>query len=244
MGGEEGTGRRAWRWIALAFGLAGLFALARLLPVGDWIEALEDWVRERGVFGLAAYAFAYVVAVLLLVPGAPLTLAGGALFGPWLGTAVVSVASTGAAGLAFLVARHLARERVRELARRHPRFGAVDRAVEQGGWRVVFLLRLSPAVPFSASNYLYGLTAVGFGPYLLASWVAMLPATFLYVYLGHVGAAGVSAASGDGGSARTPGEWALLGAGLFASVVVTVYVTRLARRALHEQGGELEGSDR
>jgi hypothetical protein len=107
----------------------------------------------------------------------------------------------------------------------------VDRAIAEGGWKVVALLRLSPAMPFSAGNYLFGLTAVSFWPYVLASWAAMLPGTFLYVYLGHAGR--VAAA----GTARSPAEWALLGVGLLATIAVTVYVTRLARRAMSRQGG-------
>jgi uncharacterized membrane protein YdjX (TVP38/TMEM64 family) len=124
---------------------------------------------------------------------------------------------------------------VKELAREHPRFDAVDRAIEEGGWRVVFLLRLSPAIPFSASNYLYGLTPVRFWPYLVASWVAMLPATLLYVYLGHAGSAGLAAAGSEGAKERTPAEWALLGVGLLATAIVTVYVTKLARKALRRR---------
>jgi len=108
-------------------------------------------------------------------------------------------------------------------------FGAIDKAIAQGGWKIIALLRLSPAVPFSLGNYLYGLTPVKFWPYLLASWVAMMPGTFLFVYLGYVGK---TAAGGGGG--KNPWQWVLLGAGLLATIVVSVYVTRLARKALKE----------
>jgi uncharacterized membrane protein YdjX (TVP38/TMEM64 family) len=85
---------------------------------------------------------------------------------------------------------------------------------------------LSPLVPYSLSNYLYGLTAVSFWPYVLASWAGMLPGTLLYVYLGAAG----KAATGDKG----PGEWALLAAGLLATAAVTVVLTRAARRRLEQ----------
>jgi uncharacterized membrane protein YdjX (TVP38/TMEM64 family) len=98
---------------------------------------------------------------------------------------------------------------------------------------VVALLRLSPLVPFSISNYLYGLTPVAFGPYVLASWIAMLPATVLYVW---IGAAGKAAADASGGQGKSPLEWALLGAGLAATAVVTVMITRTARRQLAQRG--------
>ncbi|MBX3472749.1 MAG: TVP38/TMEM64 family protein, partial [Planctomycetes bacterium] len=112
-------------------------------------------------------------------------------------------ASTIAATAAFLLARTAARAAVERAARRHPRFAAVDEAVGEGGWRVVALLRLAPVVPFVALNYLLGLTPVRLGPYVLASWAAMLPATVVYVALGHLGRAGLE-------GPRTPAEWGLL----------------------------------
>jgi uncharacterized membrane protein YdjX (TVP38/TMEM64 family) len=210
--------------------LGGAVLLLAALPVGAGFLRLEAITKSLGGLGLVAYGVAYMLAVLAFVPGSALTLGAGALFGPPRGLAVVSLASTAAGGLAFLIARHLARHRVESLARSYPRFQAVDRAIAEGGWRVVALLRLSPAMPFSAGNYLFGLTAVTFWPYVLASWVAMLPGTFLYVYLGHTGRVAAD------GAARTPAEWASLGAGILATVVVTLYVTRLAGRALTRQG--------
>lgn len=209
--------------------LTGGALLLRALPVEAAFLRLEGEAKALGGLGLVAYGLAYMLAALAFVPGSALTLGAGAIFGPLRGLAVVSLASTASAALAFLIARHLARHRVESLARSYPRFRAVDRAIAEGGWKVVALLRLSPAMPFSAGNYLFGLTAVGFWPYLLASWVSMLPGTFLYVYLGH---AGRVAAVGSG---RTPAEWALLGAGLLATVAVTAYVTRLARLGMSRQ---------
>lgn len=209
--------------------LGGAALLLRALPLQTALLRLDGATRGLGGLGLAVYGLAYTAAALLFVPGSALTLGAGALFGLLPGLAVVSVASTAAAALAFLTARHLARRRVAALARSYPRFQAVDRAIAEGGWKVVALLRLSPAMPFSAGNYLFGLTGVGFWPYVAASWAAMLPGTFLYVYLGH---AGRVAAAGQG---RTPAEWALLGAGLVATVAVTAYVTRLAKRSMLRQ---------
>ncbi len=216
--------------------VAGI-VLLRSLPLETALLRLEGEARAMGGLSLAVYGGGYTLAALAFVPGAALTLGAGAVFGLWRGVAVVSLASTAAAALAFLIARHLARHRVEAWARSFPRFRGVDRAIAEGGWKVVALLRLSPAMPFSAGNYLFGLTGVGFWPYVLASWGAMLPGTLLYVYLGH---AGRVAASGG----RAPGEWTLLAAGLVATVAVTGYVTRLARRALREEaafGDEIGG---
>jgi uncharacterized membrane protein YdjX (TVP38/TMEM64 family) len=111
------------------------------------------------------------------------------------------------------------------------RFKQIDRAVGEQGPKLVFLLRLSPLIPFNLSNYFYGLTAVKFWPYVLSSWIGMLPGTLLYVYLGAAGKAGLNAAAGES-SSRSPWEYVLFGVGLIANLVVTVWVTRIARREL------------
>ena len=217
--------KRLARIAAGVAALAAVVVLTRLLPLARWAAALEGVVRGWGTAGAFLYGAVYIVAVLLFVPGSILTLGAGALFGAVWGTLLVSVASTTAAALAFLIARHLARGAVERLAHGNPRFAAIDQAIRDGGWRIVVLLRLSPVVPFSLSNYLYGLTPIAFGPYLLASWIAMLPATLLYV---SIGAAGRAAASGG----RSPVEWTLIGVGIAATLVATVMITRAARRRL------------
>jgi uncharacterized membrane protein YdjX (TVP38/TMEM64 family) len=218
-----------WSWLALgAVGIA-LFAAWRLLPVSDWLKDFQDWIAGLGPRGGVLYGVGYVVAALLFVPGIVLTIGAGYVFGLAWGVVIVSVASTVAAALAFLIARYAARARVQRLARRNERFAAIDRAIGENGWKIVALLRLSPLVPFSVSNYLYGLTSVRLLPYLLASWVAMLPATVLYVSLG---AAGRSAGEKGG---RSPWEWALLAAGLLATAAVTVLLTRMARKELRRE---------
>jgi len=220
------------RVVAIAVGVVAVAAVLRFLPVTQWLEGLEHWVRAHGLLGAAVYVLAYVGAALLFVPGSVLTLGAGALFGVLWGTVLVSLASTTAAALAFLIARHLARASVERWAGGDRRFAAIDQAIKDGGWRIVALLRLSPVVPFSLSNYLYGLTPVAFGPYVLASWVAMLPATVVFVWLG---AAGRAAAGGE----RSAQEWALIAAGLVATLVATTMLTRMARRRL----GRVAGSE-
>ncbi len=192
---------------------------------------MEGWIEGLGLGGPVVFGLLYVVAAVLLVPGSALGLAAGALFGLVVGTITVSLASTTAAALAFLIGRYLARERIQKMIQRYPRFSAFDRAISAGGWKVVALLRLSPAIPFNLQNYLYGLTGIGFWTCVFTSWLTMLPGTLLYVYLGYAGRAGVEAAVGGEGS-RSPAEWAILVVGLLATVAVTVYVTRLARREL------------
>jgi len=239
-GSEAGAARARLGWLVPALALAGLFVAARALPLDRWIEVTQAWLDGLGVLGMALYVVIYVLAALLLVPGLALTVVAGALYGLVWGTALVSVASTTAAALAFLFARTFARSAVEARAQRSARFAAIDRAIEQGGWRIVALLRLSPAVPFSLGNYLYGLTAIRFWPYVLTSWLFMLPGTFLYVYVGYLSGEGLAAASG-GEESLSAGRLALFVAGLAGTVVATVYVSRLARKALRERTEIVEG---
>jgi len=215
-----------WKWLGAGAAVLALVAAGRLLPLRDWVAAFREFVTGLGAAGGVLYGLVYVVAALLFVPGILLTLGAGFAFGLVWGTVLVSVASTVAAAAAFLIARYAARAKVESLARRNPKFGAVDRAIAKNGWKVVALLRLSPLIPFSISNYLYGLTAVRFVPYVAASWAAMLPATVLYVALGAAGA------SLGAGRPKSPWEWVLLGAGLAATVAVTVILSRVARGEL------------
>ncbi len=224
----------SWKWIAAGSAGIVLIAIGRLLPLKDWMGGFREYVTGLGFAGGVLYGLVYVAAALLFVPGILLTLGAGFAFGLGWGTVLVSLASTTAASAAFLIARYAARSRIQALASRNAKFGAVDRAIAKNGWKVVALLRLSPLIPFSISNYLYGLTAVRFLPYVAASWAAMLPATFLYVYLGAAGA------SLGAGKEKSPWEWILLAAGLVATAAVTVLLSRVARRELEAK--RVEGS--
>lgn len=204
-------------------GLVVLVAAGRLLPIEEWLDAVKAAIAGMGPAAPLAYGAFYVAAALAFVPGSAITLAAGALFGVGVGTVVVSIASTTAAAVAFPLARTLLRSRVERLAAGSRGFAAIDDAVAEGSWRVVGLLRLSPIVPFSALNYLLGLTRVSYVPAVLVSWAAMLPGTLLYVYLGAVGT-DLAAGASKGWE-----EWALLGVGLAATLTVTVVLSRAAR---------------
>lgn len=221
--------QRTMRWLAVAMLMVSLVLVTRVLPIERALGTIQSRIDGLGVWGPVILGILYIVATILFIPGSVLTLASGAVYGLGLGTLIVSLASTTGAALAFLIARYLARDRVRRQIERSPRLAAVDRAIGERGWKIVALLRLSPAVPFNLQNYLYGVTAIRFWPCVLASWAAMLPGTFMYVYIGSLGRA---AAAGRG---TTPAEWALRGVGLVATVIVTVYIARIARRAIQEQ---------
>ena len=230
---------RTWRRgkVALvataAAAVAGLlFAYGRaLLPtVAEPVVELSQWVEGSGWRGALAFVAVYAVAVAALVPGSLLTAAAGAVFGLARGTALVFAGATLGAALGFLVARYVARGAVERRLAGNPRFAAVDRAIGREGRKIVFLLRLSPVVPFSIANYALGLTRVRFVDYLVAS-VGMLPGTLLYVYYGKV-IGDVATIAAGAAPERGPEYWLALGLGLAATVAATALVTRTARRAL------------
>ena len=213
--------------------LIGLLLAAQFLPVQQWLRSLNDWIGQMGLAGIFIFIAVYAAATVLLAPGAILTIGAGFAFGLWKGFLAVSAAATLGASLAFLVARFVARDKIEAMARRNPKFQRIDNAIGKKGAKLVFLLRLSPVIPFNLSNYFYGLTAVKFWPYVLASWIGMMPGTFLYVYIGTSGKAAISAA---GGEAVKQGwqYWTFMSIGLVATIVVTVWVTKIARDALKE----------
>src|SRR5438477_9325308 len=212
--------------------LIGLLLAARFLPVQQWLRSFNDWVGQMGLAGIFIFIGVYVVATVLLVPGAILTIGAGFAFGLWKGFLAVSTAATLGASLAFLVARFVARDKIEAMAGRNTKFQRIDNAIGKQGAKLIFLLRLSPVIPFNLSNYFYGLTAVKFWPYVLASWIGMMPGTFLYVYIGGAGKAAVSAAA-DGEEMKHGWQyWTFTGVGLAATIVVTVWVTKIARDAL------------
>jgi uncharacterized membrane protein YdjX (TVP38/TMEM64 family) len=222
-----------WKWIGLGVAGIGLLVAMRMLPVGEWLKAFNEWVTGFGPWGIVIFIGVYILATVVFVPGSALTIGAGLIFGLLWGTVAVSIGSTIGAALSFLIARYLARDAVSARMGKNEKFAAIDRAIGEQGWKIVALLRLSPLVPFSLGNYIYGLTAVRFWPYVLASWIAMLPGTVLYVYLGYVGKAGLEAASGA--TQRSPLEYVFMAVGLAATVAVTVYVTRLAKQALNKK---------
>src|SRR5438105_5820234 len=194
---ETGNSKSAiGRLIALLVSVIALFLAMGFLPVQQWRERCNDGVGQMGVVGVFIFIGVYVLDTVLLGPGSILTIGAGFAFGLWKGFLAVSVGATLGASLAFLVARFIARDKIDAIAKRNEKFKKVDNAIGKQGAKLIFLLRLSPAIPFNISNYFYGLTGVKFWPYVLASWIGMMPATFLYVYIGTAGKAAVAAAAG------------------------------------------------
>jgi uncharacterized membrane protein YdjX (TVP38/TMEM64 family) len=220
--------------VALLVIIIALFLAMQLLPIQQWLRNFNAWVAHMGVAGIFIFISVYAVATVLLAPGSILTIGAGFAFGLWKGFLAVSAGSTLGAALAFLVARFVARDRVEAIAKRNERFRRIDKAIGKQGAKLIFLLRLSPVIPFNISNYFYGLTSVNFWPYVLVSWIGMIPGTFLYVYIGTASQAAVSAAASGAAIKHGWQYWALTSVGLAATVIVTIWITKIARNALYK----------
>jgi uncharacterized membrane protein YdjX (TVP38/TMEM64 family) len=222
------------RIVALILIIIALFIAMRFLPVRQWLRNFNDWIGQMGVAGILIFIGVYAVATVLLAPGSILTIGAGFAFGLWKGFVAVSAGATLGASLAFLVARFVAREKIEAIAQRNEKFQRIDNAIGEQGAKLVFLLRLSPVIPFNLSNYFYGLTGVKFWRYVLASWIGMVPGTFLYVYIGTAGKAAISATAGGEAVKHGWQYWTFLSIGLAATIIVTIWVTKIARDALRK----------
>ncbi len=195
----------------------------------ELLRSFQGWVVGLGPAGWVLYALAYAVCCVLFVPASILTLGAGALYGLGTGTAIVLAGATLGATLSFLLAKSVLRARIEKMTAGNAKFAALDRAIAREGAKIVFLVRLSPVFPFTYINYAFGLTGVKTLPYVLASFIGMIPGTFAYVYLG---AAARTAASG--GTDATKKVLQIVGA--VVAVLVSIFVARVATKAIRGAG--------
>jgi uncharacterized membrane protein YdjX (TVP38/TMEM64 family)/rhodanese-related sulfurtransferase len=185
--------------------------------------AIEGAIRGLGLWGPVVHVVLFALGTVLFVPGALFGLAGGLLFGPIWGTILNLAGATLGATAAFLVARYVAADWVRQKA--GARLERLIKGVEEEGWRFVAFMRLVPLIPFNLLNYALGLTRIPLVAYALASLLCMVPGTLAYTWLGY---AGREAAAGNDPAIR----WGLMGLALLAAVA---FVPRLLRRIKNEE---------
>ncbi|MEM6752709.1 MAG: TVP38/TMEM64 family protein [Cyanobacteria bacterium P01_C01_bin.38] len=204
------------------FNLQGLFSKSML------------WVDSLGWLAPIAFIAIYNIATLLFIPGSLLTLKGGCIFGLVGGSIYVLIAATIGATFAFLVGRYISRDWVCRQIGNKPSFQAIDKAVAKNGFKIVFLTRLSPIFPFNLLNYAFGVTQVSLKDYILGS-IGMIPGTVMYVYMGSI----IGEIAMESSSIPINPETQLVksisqGFGLIATAFVTIYVAKVAKKALNE----------
>ncbi len=206
--------------------LIAIIAALRLLPIGAWLRQFQLYVRGLGAIGYLVYTLGYAI-VGLFFPASILTIGAGALFGVVAGSIVVAIGATAAATIAFLLARTVLRKRVEEMAAKNPKFRAVDRAIAREGAKIVVLVRLAAVFPFLFMNYAFGLTGIGTLPYMVATFLGILPGTVAFVYLGAAGAAVAT---------QNKAKTIITVIGVVIAFAVSIFVARIANRAIKRAG--------
>jgi uncharacterized membrane protein YdjX (TVP38/TMEM64 family) len=227
--GPKSIWKRITQSLATVVTIAFPFLVITLLPVGKVVVKLDEILDRLGPLAIAVFVVVYILDAVALGPAWLFALAAGLAFGLVRGGLIVWISATIAAGVAFLIARYLARHRVEKFARNNEKFEAVDRAIGKSGWKVVLMLRISPILPYTIANYLYGLTAIRFVPYMIATAIGILPMVAVYV---SIGAAGREAALGSAGGHQSMTEWIVLGVGLILTIAAGFLIARGAKREL------------
>lgn len=182
------------------------------------INLVKENLDKLGIYAPILFIGLYILGTLFFLPGSLLTLAGGALFGPWLGTLYNLTGATLGATLAFMLSRYIGSEWVQQKAS-----GFLQKildGVESEGWRFIAFVRLVPLFPFNLLNYALGLTRIKLLPYMLTTWICMFPGCFAYSWLGH---AGSEAASGSENTMQN----ILIAIALLA---VVIYIPRVLKK--------------
>lgn len=190
-------------------------------------------IENLGPWGPIALIGVYMIATVAFISGGLLTLGAGALFGLGKGAVCAFIGASLGATAAFLVGRYIARDWVSKKIEGNNTFSAIDQAVGDEGFKIVSLTRLSPVFPFVLLNYAFGITSVSLRDYVLG-FLGMIPGTFLYTYIGST-AGNLAQLFAEGDRAKSPAEFGLLIVGLIATFIVTVIITRIARKALDEK---------
>jgi len=240
-------GMKDWRistWIKLfiifsvIIAVVILFVFFKSKVTNGFFEAL-NWIKKLGWYGGAVFVGLYIVCTVAFIPGSILTLGGGFIFGKYWGTFVVWLGATIGAILAFILGSTLLRKWVEGKAQEHPKFRAIDSAIEAQGWKIVLLLRLSPVIPFNLLNYALALTKVKLLHYSLSTAFGMLPGTIMYVYFGSLARNLADVANGKAGPNLKIQIviWVVSGVVIVATVV---FITIIAKRAINKAFKEQE----
>jgi len=210
-----------------------LASAAYFFPLVPALEHVSAWLGGLGVIGAALFAVLIAVSSLCLLPASPFIIAASAVFGFSLGLLTSAVGIILGAASGYFLSRLFLRKDVADQLKGRATFKAIDQAIAEEGWKIVLLLRLCP-IPFGLANYLYGLTAIPFLPYLITTFLGAVPGLILFSHLGSAGKAGLQALA-SGNLNKGGGEIVLLGLSLAATIVLVVLLPRIARRALEKR---------
>ncbi len=190
------------------------------------VEGLLRASRDLGTTGGVLFTCAQIVVALTgILPASMICMLAGATYGFGLGFVIATVGTVGGAILAFALSRSLFRVSIERMLCRHARLENLDQIIAHDGWRIVCLLRISPLMPFSATSFALGLSSIRFSNYLVGT-LSSLPAMLGYVFIGTAADATLAAWI----SGTPPFKWSLLAVGGLATLVLTLYIGKIALR--------------
>jgi len=199
----------------------------------DWLAPAVLRLTDVGPWAPVLFVLLYIAAALTMAPAFFLTVAAGAMFGVWRGSVIVFIGASLGASAVYAVVTPLARSPWMQRVLRNRRIAAAREVIVGEGLWMMFLLRLSPLVPYTPLNYALALSGVRYVDFLIAL-IGMTPAIIMYTYYGKV-VGDVAALAAGVSPPRGPEYYVLLVAGLVAIVVSTTMITRAARRAVERQ---------
>jgi len=146
------------------------------------VSMMIQWVQGLGWIAPILFILLFSLSTLLFLPTVPFVLAGGALFGPVLGTLLNIVSATLGAVGAFLISRHFGTDWLSP--KKSASLQRLSNRIEHHGWKSVALMRLTPT-PFSLVNYGFGLTQINLRLYALTTFLFLIPYKIIATYFGY-----------------------------------------------------------
>ena len=192
-----------------------------------WMDRGMVWIEHSGWIGWIWFIVLYALSCVLFLPGSVLSFGAGAVYGFWSGTLLVSLGSVAGALANFFTTRYLLRGWMARKFAASKKFRALDHAAANDGWKLVMLTRISPILPHSLVSCAFGLSRITLPRFLLASWIGFLPISAAYAYGG-----AVIGRAAKGGLHQGPRAWIAYTIELVITVLITIWVTRIAHTAL------------
>ena len=221
--------------------IASFLLLSHFFPIIDFVVALQRRVLGLGAWSAICYPLLFAGCNVLLLPGGILCVGGGFFFGVWWGFFIVLVGNSVGAAISFAISRWLGGRWFQRQRAATPMLDVLNKAVERDAWKMIFLTQLHPLFPTSLLNYLYGLTPIRFGSYMLWTTVGRAPGLFLYTYLGTLGQLGLNLALGKTHPRLV--EYWMWGGAFVVTILLFILLTRVALNVVRESpdlstGGE------
>lgn len=235
MGSGTEKAPRPWRerrmlQVGIVLGvLTLLLGLSRIFALELWVVAVLSTVDDMGRWGILVFMLLYIVFCICAVPDLAPNLVAGMIWGTPTATLAVSFGRMLGASASFLIMRNLVSHWLQPIIQEHPRFDLIRRAVSEEGFKIIVLLRLCPVFPINFLHYALGLTNVSLPTYMAATFVGMLPRTFLVAYFG---ATGRSLADLYSGNVEEGFQPLFFVGGLVLTLLVTALLAWTAHRSL------------